>query len=103
MLPLLKHNFSTNLPISDPYLYKLALPGVFEGGEEVSVLLDGVVGVEHVDAEVTQRRPEIVQLCGVLEQQHKIRLLLCRVTHHVVLKVELTSKHKFHFSKKGLY
>ena len=49
MLPLLKHNFSTNLPISDPYLYKLALPGVFEGGEEVSVLLDGVVGVEHVD------------------------------------------------------
>ena len=50
------------------YLDELALPGVCEGGEEVSVLLDGVIRVEDVDAEVTERRPEVVLLGAVLEQ-----------------------------------
>ena len=55
-------------------LDELALPRVCEGGEEVSVLLDGVIGVEHVDAQVTQRRPEIVLLRAVLEQRRLQRM-----------------------------
>ena len=49
-------------------LDELALPRVCEGGEEVSVLLDGVIRVEDVDAEVAERRPEVVLLGAVLEQ-----------------------------------
>ena len=57
----------SSLELTD--LDELALSGVCEGGEEVSVLLDGVVGVEDVHAEVTQRRPEVVLLGAVLEQR----------------------------------
>ena len=56
------------------YLDELALPGVGEGGEEVSVLLDGVLGVEDVHAEVAQRRPEVVLLRAVLEQRRLERV-----------------------------
>ena len=56
------------------YLDELALPRVGEGGEEVPVLLDGVLGVEDVHAEVAQRRPEVVLLRAVLEQRRLERV-----------------------------
>ena len=65
-IPKARVDTSSSLDLTD--LDELALSGVCEGGEEVSVLLDGVIRVEDVDAEVAERRPEVVLLGAVLEQ-----------------------------------
>ena len=50
------------------YLDKLGLPGVCEGRELLLVTGDRVLGVQHVDAEVTQTGAEKVLLGAVLQQ-----------------------------------
>ena len=50
------------------YLDELGLPGVPEGRELLLVPLYGVLGVEDVDAEVTEGRTEKVLLGAVLQE-----------------------------------
>jgi len=50
------------------YLEQLVFPRVLEGGVLLNVAFEGVLGVENVDAKVTQGGPEEVLFGRVLEQ-----------------------------------
>lgn len=50
------------------YLDQFALPGVGEGRVQGGVLVQGVLGVQQIHAQVTQGRPEHVLLSAVLQE-----------------------------------